>query len=145
MMSAPVHRDDETDDFQFYAPPRVRERSLSPAPNTEAVNSPAAPSGSEEAPATSRPDAPESIVSPPTEASGGEARGDSHERPAPSSPRMALGVGGPNIHSRAIPPAPLRAAGVKSSLKFAPVQGSEDEGPVASRRRPFEGDVAIKA
>src|SRR5215210_2192471 len=98
-MSAPVHRDDETDDFQFYAPPWARERSPSPA-DTAVLNSAAAPSepGDAEAPPTSSaPDVPERVVSPATDPPAAEARGaDGHEPPAASvrsqaasQPRMA--------------------------------------------------------
>ena len=146
-MSAPVHRDDETDDFRFYAPPHVRERATVSDPDT--LNSPAANEGDDgdaEVQSTSASsDATERIVSPPEPAP--ELR---TERPAASqtseapSPRMAPGVGGPNIHSPPARPAPP-GAGAEAPLKFLPAE-SPDEWPATLRgRRPFEGDVAVKA
>src|SRR5215203_6824966 len=101
MMSAPVHRDDETDDSRLYAPKWVRERPASPATR------PTSPSS----------DAPESRVSPPTDPSAAKPRAEGHEQPvatarpqAASRPRMAPGVGGPNIPLPPWPPALHRRA-----------------------------------
>jgi hypothetical protein len=147
-MSAPVHRDDETDDFRFYAPPRVRERGT--ASDTTGVNSAAAPSGSGDAkaqPTSASPDANERIVSPPEPIPEllADRPAAAHRPEATLSPRMAPGVGGPNIHSPPPRPAPTQAAGAKAPLKFSPIETSEDEWPATLRGRPFEGDVAVKA
>ena len=125
-MSAPVHRDDETDDFRFYAPKWVREPPASPATR------PTSPSS----------DAPESIVSRPTNPSDAKARAEGHEQPVATArsqaaprPRMPPGVGGLNIPLQPTPPAQPPAARVKSSVELAPGQGYQDEWPPALRRR----------
>src|SRR5215204_3650513 len=115
MMSAPVHRDDETDDSRLYAPKWVREPPPSPATDTGTMNSPVTPAGSGDitGPPTSPSwDAPESIVSPPTDPSAAKARAERHKRPVATAqpqaalpPRMAPGVGGPNIPLPPWPPA----------------------------------------
>ena len=112
-MSAPVHRDDETDDFRFYAPPHVRERATASDPDTQPVNSPAIQSASgdtEAQPTSASSEATEGIVSAPEPIP--ELLADwpavSRRPEAPSSPRMAPGVGGPNIHS---PPASCTNSG----------------------------------
>jgi hypothetical protein len=148
-MSAPVHRDDETDDFRLYAPPRVRERAT--ASDTTGVNFAADSSDSgdtEVQPTSGSPDGIEGIVSAPEPALKIAAdESATPRRPeAPSSPRMPAGVGGPNIHSPPARPAPTQGARGKLSLRFSPIETPEDEWPATLRgRRAFEGDVAVKA
>jgi hypothetical protein len=151
MMSAPVHRDDETDDFRFYAPPRVRERATSQAVDAAALNSPAIDSRDTAAPPTSSaPDLPEGVVSGPADPPPGEAKADSDKQPhallhsqVVLQPRIAPGLGGPNLQ-QPTSSASASPARVKPPLKFALAEGSEDEWPRALGRRAFEGDVAIK-
>jgi hypothetical protein len=150
-MSAPVHRDDETDDFRLYAPPRVRERVTASDPDATGVNFAADSSDSgdtEVQPKSGSPDGIEGIVSPAEPAL--KIPADEPATPwrpeAPSSPRMPAGVGGPNIHSPPARPAPTQGARGKLSLRFSPIETPEDEWPATLRgRRAFEGDVAVKA
>jgi hypothetical protein len=120
MMSAPVHRDDQTDDLQFYAPPRARVRPSLLVPDQPCAED-APPTASDSGDAEVTPHPPEATESPPTAPPAREAQADAYERSpasarpqATASPRMAPGLGGPNIDR-------------------------------TSRRRAFEGDVAIQA
>jgi hypothetical protein len=150
-MSAPVHRDDETDDFRLYAPPRVRERVTASDPDTTGVNFAADSSDSgdtEVQPTSGSPDGIEGIVSPaePALKIAADEPATPRRPEAPSSPRMPAGVGGPNIHSPPARPAPTQAARGKLALRFSPSETPEDEWPATLRgRRAFEGDVAVKA
>jgi hypothetical protein len=161
-MSAPVHRDDQTNDLEFYAPPWARERAPSPAPDPPAVDSPAADSpttasdsGDAEVlslPPWRSPHRPEAADSPPPDPQVSEARADDQERSPASerpqttpSPRMAPGVGGPNIDWQSTSSAASDSKGENASPMLSPAQSLEIEWPATSRRRPFEGDVAIKA
>jgi hypothetical protein len=142
MMSAPVHRDDETDDFRFYAPPRVRERGTASDPDKTGVNSAGDPldSGDTEVqPTSASPDATESIISP----AESEAQEQTEAAPAP---RLPAGVGGLNILSPPARPALSQPSGAKPALKNSPIEARNDEWPATlRRRRAFEGDVAVKA
>src|SRR5215204_2529991 len=142
MMSAPVHRDDETDDFRLYAPPWVRERATTSDPDLRKNSSPALSVETEAVPPSAS-DGTERVVS--NSQSATEAPADRHKRPAVSFPRMAPGVGGPNVKAPRAPPAPPDAARAQSAIKSSPSQTPEDEWPATLRGHPFEGDLDIKA
>jgi hypothetical protein len=156
MMSAPVHRDEQTDELQFYAPPWVRERLPTAAAHQPSAEIPAtaADTGDGEGELPPPLQSPQQLdEDPPARmAQAAEVTADTYQeprapaRPQPvSSPRMAPGVGGPNIGLRSSPPEFPHADAEHAPATVARAQNHEHGLRPSSGRRPFEGDVAIKA
>jgi hypothetical protein len=152
-MSAPVHRDNETNDLQFYPRLSVRERPAAAASEPDERDSTPTAACSADADIMSlspaSPGVPESVTSPAPDQPVAEPMAEVYERVlaaarAMSSPRMAPGVGGPNVPALGRLPPRADPQGLTLSPTALRTPRADNEWSAASRRGSFEGDVGIK-